>query len=157
MGEGDEDMATRTTPPANDRDAPTGPAANGWNLLTLSPEECFSLVEAGGVGRIGFASTAGIEILPVNFAVTNKTVVFRTAPDTLLATHGNATVSFQTDCIDPENHQGWCVLIQGHAHKVSGEHEVARLEQATLLVPWAAGARDVWVRISPTRISGRRV
>jgi len=150
-------MATRTTSPANDRDASTVPAANRWDLLTLSPEECFSLVEAGGVGRIGFTSATGIEILPVNFAVANKTVVFRTAPDTLLATHGNATVSFQTDRIDYDNHQGWSVLIQGHAHKVSGERAVARLELDTALVPWAVGARDVWVRITPTRISGRRV
>jgi nitroimidazol reductase NimA-like FMN-containing flavoprotein (pyridoxamine 5'-phosphate oxidase superfamily) len=160
-------MATRTTPSANDRDAPRNPrgqqpsraglAAGDRNLVRLSPEECFSLVEAGGVGRVGFASADGIEILPVNFAVEHKRVIFRTAPDTLLAAYAHAPVSFETDHLDPENHQGWSVLIQGHAHKISGEQEIARLEHDTSLVPWAAGARDVWVRITPTRISGRRV
>lgn len=160
-------MAARTTTPADGRDAPTnprgqqpggaGPAAGGCNLLRLSLAECFSLLEAGGVGRVGLTSAQGIEILPVNFAVARKTVIFRTAPDTLLAAYGHAPVSFETDRLDPENHEGWSVLVQGHAHKVSSEQEIARLEQSTSLVPWAAGARDVWVRITPTRISGRRV
>jgi nitroimidazol reductase NimA-like FMN-containing flavoprotein (pyridoxamine 5'-phosphate oxidase superfamily) len=160
-------MATRTTPPANDRDAPENPrgqqpggaglATGERDLVRLSPEECFTLVEAGGVGRIGFTSAEGIEILPVNFAVEHKTVIFRTAPDTLLAAYAHTPVSFETDRLDPESQQGWSVLIQGHAHKVSGEPEIARLERETSLVPWAAGARDVWVRITPARISGRRV
>jgi nitroimidazol reductase NimA-like FMN-containing flavoprotein (pyridoxamine 5'-phosphate oxidase superfamily) len=160
-------MATRTTTPDNRRDAPMnphgqqpggpGPASGGRNLMTLSPAECFSLLEAGGVGRVGFMSAAGIEMLPVNFGFTQKTVVFRTAPDTLLAAYANTAVSFEADRLDPENREGWSVLIQGHAHRVSGEQQVARLERSTSLVPWAAGARDVWVRITPTRISGRRV
>jgi nitroimidazol reductase NimA-like FMN-containing flavoprotein (pyridoxamine 5'-phosphate oxidase superfamily) len=51
----------------------------------LSPAGCFDLLEAGGVGRVGLASAGGITILPVNFAVTGKTIIFPTAPDTLLA------------------------------------------------------------------------
>jgi hypothetical protein len=80
--------------PANSRDALTaspcrespaaGSAARGHELRTLSPDECFDLLQPGGVGRVGFASAAGIVMLPVNFAVTGKTVIVRTAPDTLL-------------------------------------------------------------------------
>ena len=47
--------------------------------------------------------------------------------------------------------------MQGRAHQVAGEREVRGLEQETCLEPWAAGARDVWVRITPARITGRRI
>jgi nitroimidazol reductase NimA-like FMN-containing flavoprotein (pyridoxamine 5'-phosphate oxidase superfamily) len=123
----------------------------------LGPEECLSLLEPGGVGRVGFTSAEGVVILPVNFAVAGKAIIVRTAPDTLLAAHANAQVSFEADRLDEERRKGWSVLVQGHAHKVTSEHEVQRLEHVTHLEPWAGGARDVWVRITPARISGRRI
>ena len=126
-------------------------------LRTLSPAECFDLLEPGGVGRVGFAAADGIMILPVNFAVTRKTIVFRTAPDTLLAVYADGRVSFQADHLDEALHAGWSVLVHGHAHKITDEREVKRLEEGTNLEPWATGSRDVYVRITPARISGRRL
>jgi nitroimidazol reductase NimA-like FMN-containing flavoprotein (pyridoxamine 5'-phosphate oxidase superfamily) len=153
--------------PANSRDALRAmpdrespgpePAAHERALRTLSPEECFDLLERGGVGRVGFTSADGIMMLPVNFAVTGKAIIFRTAPDTLLALYANVQVSFEVDRYDEALHEGWSVLAQGHAHKVTDEREVRHLEDATHVEPWAAGARDVYVRITPTRISGRYI
>jgi nitroimidazol reductase NimA-like FMN-containing flavoprotein (pyridoxamine 5'-phosphate oxidase superfamily) len=102
-------------------------------------------------------SAGGIVMLPVNYAITAKTVVFRTAPDTLLAAHASAPVSFEADHFDEATREGWSVLVQGHARKVASENEVKRLERDTVLEPWAAGARDVWVLITPARISGRQI
>jgi nitroimidazol reductase NimA-like FMN-containing flavoprotein (pyridoxamine 5'-phosphate oxidase superfamily) len=134
------------------------PATSGQHALrTLDPAECFGLLEPGGVGRIGFASEDGVTILPVNYAVMRKTIVFRTAPDTLLAVYANAPVSFEADSFDEVLREGWSVLIHGHAHKVSDEREVRHIQEWTRLQPWADGARDVYVRVSPTQISGRRV
>ena len=96
-------------------------------------------------------------MLPVNFAMTGKSIIFRTAPDTLLAVYANAKVSFEADRLDDALHEGWSVLVHGHAHKVTDERGVQHLEDGTHLQPWAAGARDVYVRITPTRISGRRI
>jgi len=126
-------------------------------LRTLSPVECFDLLEPGGVGRVAFTSAGEIMILPVNFAMTGKSIIFRTAPDTLLAVYANAKVSFEADGLDDARHEGWSVLVHGHAHKVTDERDVKHLEDGTRLEPWAAGARDVYVRIAPTRISGRRI
>ncbi len=142
--------------PGQESTAP-GPAARPRALRTLSPAECFDLLETGGVGRVGFTSADGIMMLPVNFAVTGKTIVFRTAPDTLLAVYANNQVSFQADRFDEALHDGWSVLVQGHARKITDEREIKDLEEATHLEPWAAGARDVYVRITPNRISGRRL
>ena len=45
--------------------------------------------------------------------------------------------------------------MHGRAHEVTGEREVKHLEDRTHFEPWAGGARDVYVRIAPARISGR--
>ena len=126
-------------------------------LRTLGPNECFDLLEPGGIGRVGFASVYGTMILPVNFAVSRKTIIFRTAPDSLLAVYANAEVSFQVDDIDRALHEGWSVLVQGHAHVVTNERDLRQLEEHTHLEPWAAGTRDIYVRIMPTQITGRRL
>ncbi len=134
-----------------------GPAAGPRALRAISAEECFELLEPGGVGRVGFNAADGIMMLPVNFAVAGKTIVFRTAPDTLLAVHADAQVSFEVDHADEALREGWSVLVHGRAHTVADEREVKRLEDWTDLEPWAPGARDVYVRITPTRITGRRI
>ncbi len=153
--------------PANRWDAPSAlpnrespaskPVAREHALRTLSPAECIGLLEPGGIGRVGFTSTEGVIMLPVNFAVTRKAIIFRTAPDTLLALYANAQVSFEVDRFDEELHEGWSILLHGHAHKVTDEREVKYLEEVMHVKPWAPGARDVYVRIAPTRISGRRI
>src|SRR5215475_3940251 len=88
-------------------------------LRTLSPAECYGLLEAGGIGRVGFAAADGIMMLPVNFAVTGKAIIFRTAPDTLLAVYANGRVSFEVDHLDEALREGWSVLLHGHAHTVT--------------------------------------
>jgi len=135
----------------------TGTEAATERLRTLDPAECLRLLEPGGVGRVGFAAAEGIVIVPVNFALAGKCVVFRTAPDTLLAVYAHGQVSFEVDQVDEERREGWSVLVHGHAHTVTDEREIRRLEEGTRLTPWAGGARDVFVRITPARISGRGV
>ncbi|HEY2079501.1 MAG TPA: pyridoxamine 5'-phosphate oxidase family protein [Streptosporangiaceae bacterium] len=115
------------------------------------------LLEPGGIGRVGIASAEGVIILPVNYAVKGQAIIYRTAPDTLLALHVNTQVSFEVDQCDETLHEGWSVLVQGHAHEVTDEHQVKQIGDVTHLKPWAPGARDVYVRLAPTQISGRRI
>jgi nitroimidazol reductase NimA-like FMN-containing flavoprotein (pyridoxamine 5'-phosphate oxidase superfamily) len=150
-------MTTVNGPAVSQTTPPAGPQARPHALRTLSPAECFDLLEPGGIGRVGFTSVDGIMMLPVNFAVTAKTIIFRTAPDTLLALYSGAQVSFEADRLDEALHTGWSVLVQGRASEVTDEREVKRLQNRTHLQPWAAGPRDVYVRIRPTRISGRQI
>jgi nitroimidazol reductase NimA-like FMN-containing flavoprotein (pyridoxamine 5'-phosphate oxidase superfamily) len=132
-------------------------ADNHHSLRALSPTECLDLLEPGGIGRVGFACADGVVMLPVNFAVTGKSIIFRTAPDTQLALHAEDHLSFQVDHFEHALHEGWSVLVHGHAHRITDEREVKRVEGATDLQPWATGARDVYVRIAPIKISGRRI
>jgi nitroimidazol reductase NimA-like FMN-containing flavoprotein (pyridoxamine 5'-phosphate oxidase superfamily) len=144
-------------PSSAEKSASSGTAPCDRVFRTVSPAECFDLLEQGGIGRVGFTAADGIMMLPVNFAVAGMAIIFRTAPDTLLALHAGARLSFEVDHFDAALGAGWSVLVQGHGHQVTDEREVKHLEDVTHLEPWAPGARDVYVRITATQISGRSI
>jgi hypothetical protein len=88
--------------------------------------------------------------------------VFRTAANGPLdedlrtgITDADYKVAFEIDSIDMATQQGWSVLIQGPAHHVTGTEEDA--VRRTGVEPWAPGPRELFVRIVPSRITGRRV
>ena len=60
------------------------------------------------------------------------------------------------DEIDVPGRQGWSVLIQGPAHHVEAEAERRAAEQAGV-EPWPAGERELFLRIVPHRVTGRRI
>ena len=65
-------------------------------------------------------------------------------------------MAFEIDEIDKAGRQGWSVLIQGPAHHVEGEAERVSAEQAGV-EPWPEGDRELFIRIVPSRITGRRI
>jgi transcriptional regulator with XRE-family HTH domain len=133
-----------------------GPSAHPV-LQTLTAAECYDLLSPGGVGRVAFTTTDGPVVLPVNYAMAGQTVIFRTAPDTLLAGYLDGLAGFEADRLDEALSQGWSVLVTGRAARVTSEAEVRHLEQHADVWPWAGGARDVYVRITPRKITGRRI
>ena len=126
-------------------------------LQTLTAAECYDLLSSGGVGRVAFTTADGPVVLPVNYVMVGQTVIFRTAPDTLLAGCLNGPAGFEVDRLDEALSQGWSVLVTGRAVRVTSEAEVRHLEQHNSLRPWAGGARDVYVRVIPRKITGRRI
>jgi nitroimidazol reductase NimA-like FMN-containing flavoprotein (pyridoxamine 5'-phosphate oxidase superfamily) len=128
----------------------------------LQEDECLKLIAGGGIGRIAYTSRFGPVVLPVNYTWRDGAVVFRTAADSPLdedlrtgITDADYKVAFEIDSIDPAARQGWSVLIQGPAHHVTGAEQDA-VRQAGV-EPWAPGDRELFVRIVPSRITGRRV
>ena len=154
--------ALRTTPETllgADASGPPGRAGPAGHpvLQTLTAAECYDLLSSGGVGRVAFTTADGPVVLPVNYGMAGHAVIFRTAPDTLLAGNLAGPASFEGDRLDEALSQGWSVLVIGRAVRVTREAEVRRLEQHAGVRPWAGGARDVYVRITPRKISGRRI
>jgi nitroimidazol reductase NimA-like FMN-containing flavoprotein (pyridoxamine 5'-phosphate oxidase superfamily) len=128
----------------------------------LDEDQCLSLISGGGIGRIAYASRFGPAVLPVNYALRDGAIVFRTAANGPLdedlrtgITGADYKVAFEIDSIDMPTRGGWSVLIQGPAHRVTGAGEAAVRE--TGVEPWAPGPRELFVRIVPSRITGRRV
>lgn len=129
----------------------------------LSEAESLRLIERAQVGRIGYSGRFGPVVLPVNYRVLDGAVVFRTAAGSPLGedlrtgiTDADYKVAFEIDEIHPAERTGWSVLIQGGAHYLDDEKERAEAQGAGI-DPWVGGERDVFVRIKPTLISGRRV
>lgn len=134
-----------------------GTAAARPTLETLGPEECRRLLGTGGVGRFVFSTERGPVALPVNYRMLDDDVVFRTAASSSLATAaGDTPVSFEVDHVDEAMSEGWSVLVTGHARTVDDTVERQQLEKLGI-EPWAGGDRNVYVRLEPTEVSGRRI
>jgi nitroimidazol reductase NimA-like FMN-containing flavoprotein (pyridoxamine 5'-phosphate oxidase superfamily) len=128
----------------------------------LDENECLRLIGPGGIGRIAYVGRFGPAVLPVNYKLRGGAIVFRTAEhgplDEDLRTgisDADYKVAFEIDDIDLTAGRGWSVLVQGPAHHVDGA-ELDTVRDSGI-EPWAPGDRDLYVRIVPTRITGRRV
>jgi len=133
------------------------------SVTKLSEEECRALISPGGVGRIAYAGRFGPTVLPVNYEVFEDTIVFRTSPDSPMdedlrsgIAHAEYKVAFEIDELDKSERTGWSVLLQGSAHHVDSYTEGASV-RASGVEPWARGNKDHYIRIVPTRITGRRI
>jgi nitroimidazol reductase NimA-like FMN-containing flavoprotein (pyridoxamine 5'-phosphate oxidase superfamily) len=126
-------------------------------LRELSRGDCLGLLGSAAVGRVGISIDAMPAVLPVNFALHEQTIVFRSGPGTKLsaATCG-AVVAFEADGYDAEGHTGWSVMVRGVAHEIT---DAALLEQVRTLPldSWALGDHaDHFVSIETTLVTGRR-
>ena len=129
----------------------------------LSEAESLSLVAEAGIGRIGFSGRFGPVVLPVTYTMLDGTVVFRTREGSALSedlrtgiADAEYKVAFEIDDIDAVSRTGWSVLIQGGARNVEDEAERASVVTASV-EPWVGGERFAYVRITPTRVTGRRI
>lgn len=130
-------------------------AADSPRFERLEAGECVRLLSQGGVGRVVFTSDDGPGAVPVNFAVYEGAVVFRTAEGSVLARQVGRVVGFEADRLDDALSQGWSVLVTGKARRIANPAVVARVRAR--VEPWAGGERHVYVVVDPARISGRRI
>lgn len=129
----------------------------------LNETESLRLISTCEVGRIAYSGRFGPAVLPVNYKLHEGTIVFRTAlgspMDEDLRTgisDAEYQVAFEIDEIDMATREGWSVLIQGSAHHVDSEAERASLIEAGV-EPWPGGERELFLRIIPSRITGRHI
>ncbi|MBR8741820.1 pyridoxamine 5'-phosphate oxidase family protein [Nocardiopsis sp. MG754419] len=143
-------------------DAPPGAATTITPVpetTALSRRKCLELMSPGGVGRIGLvlAEATVPTILPVNYRVHDGTLVFRTGGQGLIARHLPHDAAFEVDRVDGATSEGWSVLVMGRADPVTDEDEVAVLRERAPVRPWAQGEHDLYVRVIPQRVTGRKV
>ena len=125
-------------------------------MMVLPRGQCLRLLRRTRVGRVVVNVDGVPAALPVNFALLDDDIVFRTGPGTKLsAALDGATVGFEVDRIDPVFESGWSVLIQGPAAVITGADELLRARRLHLRT-WAPGDRPQFVRIRSESVSGRR-
>ena len=126
-------------------------------FVELSENECIKLLAEQTVGRIGFMTSDGPQILPVSYQYRFGSVIFRTSPAGALAGLAQRTsVAFEVDKVDERGRSGWSVLVLGFAEAMVHNYLLASTWE-TSLVPWADGTRNLFIETKPRKISGRSV
>jgi nitroimidazol reductase NimA-like FMN-containing flavoprotein (pyridoxamine 5'-phosphate oxidase superfamily) len=124
----------------------------------LPEPECWNLLAGAQVGRVGLIVDGKVEILPVNYALDGRSILFRTAEGTVLNQASMAEVAFEVDRIDETTQEGSSVLVHGLARDLGDAigADAERIRRLSL-VTWAPGARPRWIQIEPDRVTGRRI
>jgi nitroimidazol reductase NimA-like FMN-containing flavoprotein (pyridoxamine 5'-phosphate oxidase superfamily) len=124
----------------------------------MSPDDCVAfLAKTTTVGRIGFQSSVGQQLVPVNFVFRNGCLYFATSTESVIAelAAGCSDVVFEIDYPDRLTQHGWSVVARGETH--SADTADAESAGARLPRPWAPGTRDVLIEMVPREITGRRI
>lgn len=123
------------------------PAEGVTYFSRLDADECWALLAEAQVGRIAWQGDDGIVIMPVNYRVIDRRIVFQTANGGALARLVEPReVAFQVDDIDQDTVVGWSVLVQGTTGE--GEPDAERIS-------WLDGERPVWIAVTAGAVSGR--
>ena len=126
-------------------------------LAILARDECLELLRATCLGRVALRIGETPAILPVNYAMLDDDVVFRTDPGSKLsAALMRVLVAFEIDHADPATRTGWSVLVTGYVEEIRDAGTLARVAELGL-EPWVIEGRDFVVRIDTRTISGRRL
>jgi nitroimidazol reductase NimA-like FMN-containing flavoprotein (pyridoxamine 5'-phosphate oxidase superfamily) len=127
-------------------------------IAHLDRDECLRLLAEDEIGRLAVNDGGTPVILPVNYQMDGEAVVFRTAPGTKLDGGPRAPACFEIDRFLPEERSGWSVVVIGRLEEVTAfdARTFARVKELPV-DPWASAEKAHWMRLVPTRISGRVV
>jgi nitroimidazol reductase NimA-like FMN-containing flavoprotein (pyridoxamine 5'-phosphate oxidase superfamily) len=126
-------------------------------LARMGDDDCWRFLAKHAIGRVAIVHHGSPLVFPVNYALDDRSVVFRTAPGTklALAATGSKTV-FEVDDAFDVLETGASVMVHGSLELVSDPGERARLSRLGLRA-WAPGHRDFFVRVNADRVTGRRI
>ncbi|WP_425955197.1 pyridoxamine 5'-phosphate oxidase family protein [Xylanimonas sp. McL0601] len=120
----------------------------------LTEDESWEFLGLQAVGRLATAAAGDPEIFPVNFAATNGRIFVRTAPGSKLAEVAvNGNVAFEVDQMGTD--LAYSVVVKGTAEILEHDDDITDAE-ATGLLTYQDTAKPVWLRITPSEVSGRR-
>lgn len=124
-------------------------------LAPLTAYDCWSLLPEAEIARVAWQGPDEIGLVPVNYAVVDGSLWFRTDADSSLARDcGGRPVVVEVDRVDPATHAAWSVVVRGTAELVDV------LDVPDMLVDmrvWPGGERSLFVRVEPVRLTGRRL
>jgi len=134
-------------------------SAGQREMAELSMEESLRLLGSISLGRVVFTHRALPAVRPVNHFIDNGDIIIRTNAEAAVVAAVDpvrgVVVAYEADIIDPDTHEGWCVIVTGTAHLVRDPDEVDRY----LRMPqtWVKGTRDQPIRIHPEIVTGFRL
>ena len=127
------------------------------DLEEISEDECLQLLDRHKLGRLAIVVAGQPLIFPVNYALSQRVVTFRTAAGTKLANAPGTNVAFEIDEYDASTRVGWSVLVQGMAvDATTALDDVSWIARGGTPHPLAPGEKIHRLAIKPTSITGRR-
>ena len=127
-------------------------------IRTLPEAECLELLAVATVGRFGFVSDAGPQIIPVDFRLGAGPRIFaRIGSHGMLAqlAERESRVAFEVDYHASDFVIAWSVLMQGTISFLDAAATAAYAELRRRPVPWPGSANSVPIQFVPTAVSGR--
>ncbi len=124
-------------------------------LRRMSADECWDFLARHQLGRVAIVQMGHPMIFPVNYALDERSVVFRSSRGAKLTAGGiGQQAAFEVDEASPRFETGASVVVHGTILEVIDRSERTRLERLDIR-PWASGARDHFLRVEMRWISGR--
>lgn len=122
-------------------------------VTRLTHDEAVALLARHSVGRFAYVARQGVpDVVPVNYVWRDGAVLIRSGPGPKLqAAQRGERVAFEVDELDVDRHTGISVVVTGRADVDHSRPDEADLE------PWASGPRRHLIRITPSRVDGRRI
>jgi hypothetical protein len=100
----------------------------------------------------------GPHIVPVNYSVVDDALIVRTTPYSVLGSHARGSIlALEVDHFDYERHHGWSVVARGRADVVTGADDLDDIKGRWEPRAWAAGTRNLFLRIRWSELTGRRL
>jgi nitroimidazol reductase NimA-like FMN-containing flavoprotein (pyridoxamine 5'-phosphate oxidase superfamily) len=140
-------------------ETPRAARLDAGGLDELSVDDCWRLLASQQVGRVAIIHGHYPLVFPVNFAVHERAILYRTGVGAKLQAVHRSNVTFQVDFVDPIRRSGWSVMVKGVA-QLLGEHRHPEASQRAAVggaTPWAPGEREHLIRIVADQVTGRRL
>ena len=121
-------------------------------FVTIDADEALRLLGEGSIGRVAWASSRGLQVLPVSYTLVGDAIVFTVKEGTILGELSQPVpVAFQVDDLEAETGTGWSVLAQGTTTPFAGDRA------ALTSLPWVPGHQELPIAIEISVIGGRSV
>ena len=118
----------------------------------LTEDECWDFLAGQEFGRLAFRLIDEVHIVPINYVIDGRTLLFRTnAGNKLFGVELGSSVAFEVDEVVGETARS--VIIRGRARRLD-EHEEHRADQVPLHT-WVDSPKYYVVEVAPEEVSGR--
>jgi nitroimidazol reductase NimA-like FMN-containing flavoprotein (pyridoxamine 5'-phosphate oxidase superfamily) len=125
-------------------------------LLELTEDECWSHVKGARLGRVAMVVGGRPHVFPVNYAVHEGWIVFRTGPGTKLSRGPGSSCCFEVDGYDQHSLEGWSVMAFGRLEDITeATDEAAAGLRETHVQPVAPGPKAHWMAMKVEDMTGR--
>ena len=128
--------------------------ATSHSIHELTESECWTLLGKTGLGRVAVAIDRGVDIFPVNYAVTDLRIYFSSAPGSkLVDITARPQLAFEVD--GTAGRERWSGVAKGVGERLSFDTEI---EDSGVRELHSLAPSDKWnyIRITPESLTGRR-